>query len=94
MVYVMNMEITPFVDYSYHKFKYFNDFFVNRQKIESASLASVGADLVLNLGNLFWLPYGSRLGVRYAWNTWDRIDGFNVKGLDHHYFGAIFSVSM
>ena len=94
LVYVMNMEITPFVDYSYHKFKFFNNFLVNKNKVESDSMASIGADLVLNLGNFLWLPYGSRLGIRYAYNTWNRIDDFVVKGLDHHYFGAIFSVSM
>ena len=63
-------------------------------EVRSASLASFGTDVVFHLGNLLWLPYDSSIGFRYAFNSWKDIDRFPVKELDHHYFGAIFSISM
>ena len=94
IAYVMNMEVTPFADISYHRFKYSGQFLINRNNVRSEVLASVGADFAFNLGNFLWLPYETRLGLRYAWNSWKEIEKFPVKNLDHHYIGAIFSVSM
>ena len=92
--YVKNLEITPFLDWSVQKFKDFNDYHINGTGLEKESLASIGADLTVCLGNLLWIPYDSRIGIRYAYNSWNDIDRFPVKGLSHHYFGGIFSVSL
>lgn len=94
LAYVKNLEIVPFADIAFQKFTVLKEYLVNMNEVRSASLASFGSDIVFHLGNLFWLPYDSSLGFRYAFNSWKDIDKFHVKGLDHHYFGAIFSVSM
>ena len=92
--YVKNLEIAPFVDWSLQKFKDYNDYHINGARLEKEALISVGADLTVCLGNLLWLPYDSRIGIRYAYNSWNNIDRFPVTGLTHHYFGGIFSVSL
>ena len=92
--YVKNLEIAPFVDWSLQKFKDYNDYHINGARLEKEALISVGADLTVCLGNLLWLPYDSRIGIRYAYNSWHNIDRFPVTGLTHHYFGGIFSVSL
>ena len=94
LAYVKNLEIVPFADLAFQKFTVLKEYLVNMNEVKSATLASFGTDVVFHLGNLFWLPYDSSLGFRYAFNSWKDIDKFHVKGLDHHYFGAIFSVSM
>ena len=94
VAYFKNIEVVPFADFSFQKFTVLEEYLINIKEVRSGSLASFGTDIVFHLGNLLWLPYDSSIGLRYACNTWKNIDSFPVKGLDHHYFGAIFSVSM
>ena len=94
LFYVKNLELTPFFDYSYQMFREYRDFLVNPAGVKSEILTSVGADIAFNLGNLLWLPYECSFGVRYAYNSWRNIESFPVTGLDHHYFGGVFSVSL
>ena len=94
VAYVKNLEVTPFFDYSYHKFKDFGDFHVNRDGVRKDILTSVGADLTICLGNILWLPYDTKIGVRYAYNSWNEIGRLPVTGLSHNYIGGIMSVAL
>ena len=94
VAYVKNLEVTPFFDYSYHKFKDFGDFHVNRDGVRKDILTSVGADLTICLGNILWLPYDTKIGVRYAYNSWNEIGRLPVIGLSHNYIGGIMSVAL
>ena len=94
VAYIKNFQLTPFLDYSYHEFDSLPDLHVNRTGVRSEIMTSLGADLTVNLGNLAWLPYDTQVGVRYAYNSWDLIELFPAKGLDHHYFGLVFDISM
>ena len=94
VAYVKNLEVTPFFDYSYHKFKDFNDFHINKAGVTKDILTSVGADLTLCLGNLLWLPYDTRIGIRYSYNSWNEIGRLPVTGLSHNYIGGIMSVAL
>ena len=90
--YIKNFQLTPFADISIQDFNYTRDYLVNPANVASETLLSVGADLVVNLGNFLWLPFDSRIGVRYARNRWSAIDSFPIGQLDRNYVGAIFSV--
>ena len=94
IAYLKNFTLTPFADYSYAKFDVSDKYLINNAKVQSENLISVGADLALNLGNFFWLPYDTQIGVRYARNFWKEIGKFKTEGLMKDYFGAIFSVSL
>ena len=93
VTYVKTVIITPFADYSYFKFKEFNGFHINKKGISSEGMASMGADLTATLGNLLWLPFESRIGVRYARNLYDRIEQMGVSRLGRNHFQMIFDVS-
>ncbi len=82
VAYVKNLILTPFADLAGGK-----DF---------EMVSSVGADLTVGLGNLLWLPYNSRIGVRYARNSWDKSRVFTASGTApaKDYFGFIFDVSL
>ena len=94
LIYVKNIEFTPFFDYSYQQFKVFENYHVNKAGIKSEIMTSTGTDMAFNLGNLLWLPYNCSFGVRYAYNTWKNIESFSVSGLGHHYFGLVFNMSL
>ena len=95
LVYVKNVNITPFFDYSFLKFNYYSDFHINKNNVQKENLTSVGLDLTFTLGNILWLPFDSQFGVRYARNSWNwnGIENLNVKGLGKDYFNLIFDVS-
>ena len=94
LVYIKRLTIIPFFDVAYYKFNKFNDFHINKNAVDNETLASVGADLSVKLGNLFWLPYDAEIGVRYARNFWNDIEKLNVRNVRFDYFGMIFNVSL
>ena len=90
--YIKNFLLTPFADISIQDFNYNRDYLINPGNVASETLASCGADLVVNLGNFLWLPFDSRIGIRYTRNWWNAIDSFPIGKLERNYFGTIFSV--
>ena len=94
VAYIKNFELTPFIDWSYHTFNYDSQIHYNPAGLLGESLMSVGADFTVNLGNFFWLPYDTQVGIRYARNFWNNLDYLPVSGLNANYIGWIFSVSL
>lgn len=94
VAYVKNFELTPFFDWSYQTFNYDSKLHYNPSRVTGENLFSVGADLTVNLGNFFWLPYDTQIGIRYARNFWHNLDYLPVSGLNADYIGWIFSVSL
>ncbi|MBQ6254395.1 MAG: hypothetical protein IJK05_07090 [Bacteroidales bacterium] len=80
VAYVKNLVMTPFADLAGGK--------------NLDLVSSVGVDLAVGLGNMLWLPYDSRIGIRYARNSWKETEGFDSSGLDRHFFGLVFDVSL
>jgi len=76
IAYVKNLEFTAHYDLSYYKYSK-----------GSGTLSSTGCDLVVKLGNLFCMPYDTRIGVSYDFNHGD----FVTKA---HSFGFIFSIDI
>ena len=94
VAYIKNFELTPFFDWSYQKFNWSNTLHFNPGGVTGENLFSVGADLTVNLGNFFWLPYDTQIGIRYARNFWTNLDYFPISNLNANYVGWIFSVSL
>lgn len=94
VAYVKNFELTPFFDWSYQTFCWDNWLHYNPGAVTGENLFSVGADLTVNLGNFFWLPYDTQIGIRYAHNFWHYIDRFPISDLNKNYIGWIFSISL
>ena len=94
VAYIKNFELTPFFDWSYQTFNYSSKLLYNPAGLTAENLFSVGADLTVNLGNFFWLPYDTQIGIRYARNFWKYLDYLPVSGLNTNYIGWIFSVSL
>ena len=94
VAYIKNFELTPFFDWSYQTFCWDHDLHYNPGAVSGENLFSVGADLTVNLGNFFWLPYDTQIGIRYARNFWHYIDRFPITGLNKDYIGWIFSISL
>lgn len=94
VAYVKNFELTPFFDWSYQTFCWDNWLHYNPGAVTGENLFSVGADLTVNLGNFFWLPYDTQIGIRYARNFWHYIDRFPISDLNKNYIGWIFSISL
>ena len=94
LAYVKSLSMTPFADLTSLKFATKDAFLVNPGTARTGNLTSVGVDLVVTLGNFLWLPYDSRIGIRYARNSWNNLEHLNAKGLTKDHFGAIFSVSL
>ena len=94
VAYIKNFELTPFFDWSYQTFCWDHDLHYNPGAVSGENLFSVGADLTVNLGNFFWLPYDTHIGIRYARNFWHYIDRFPITGLNKDYIGWIFSISL
>ena len=59
-------------------------------------LYSIGADIRLRLGNLLWLPYTTRIGLRYDYNGGNCLESLKSAGiaLDSHSLQLIMSVDM
>ncbi len=94
VAYVKNFELTPFFDWSYQTFSWNHELHYNPGAVMGENLFSVGADLTVNLGNFFWLPYDTQIGIRYARNFWHYIDRFPISNLNKDYIGWIFSISL
>lgn len=94
VAYIKNFELTPFFDWSYQTFCWDHELHYNPGAVMGENLFSVGADLTVNLGNFFWLPYDTQIGIRYARNFWHYIDRFPISNLNKNYIGWIFSISL
>ena len=94
VAYVKNFELTPFFDWAYQTFSWDHKLHYNPGAVMGENLFSVGADLTVNLGNFFWLPYDTQIGIRYARNFWHYIDRFPISNLNKDYIGWIFSISL
>lgn len=94
VAYVKNFELTPFFDWSYQTFSWDHKLHYNPGAVTGENLFSVGADLTVRLGNFFWLPYDTQIGIRYARNFWHYIDRFPISNLNKDYIGWIFSISL
>lgn len=94
VAYVKNFELTPFFDWAYQTFSWDHKLHYNPGAVMGENLFSVGADLTVNLGNFFWLPYDTQIGIRYARNFWHYIDRFAITGLNKNYIGWIFNISL
>ncbi len=92
VAYIKNFELTPFFDWSYQTFCRSHELHFNPGAVTGENLFSVGADLTVNLGNFFWLPYDTRIGIRYARNFWNHIDRFQISDLNKNHIGWIFSI--
>ena len=93
VAYIRNFELTPFADLSVLKYN------SSMTKVSGFRTAwSAGADLTVHLSNLLWLPYDSRIGIRYARNGADPshadlLDSVGIKA-GSNYFGFIFSMDL
>ena len=94
VAYIKNFELTPFFDWSYQTFCWDHELHYNPGAVVGENLFSVGADITVNLGNFFWLPYDTQIGIRYARNFWSHIDYFPITNLNKNYIGWIFSISL
>ena len=94
VAYIKSFELTPFVDWSYQSFNWSSDLHFNPAGVSGENLFSVGADLTVRLGNFFWLPYDTQIGVRYARNFWNNLDLFPINNLNSNYIGWIFSINL
>lgn len=94
VAYIKNFVLTPFADWSCQSFDWNDVLHYNPGGVKRENLFSVGADLTVNLGNFFWLPYDAEIGIRYARNFWGNIDLFNISGLNANYIGCIFTVDL
>ena len=76
LAYIRNFEFTAHYDLAWYK-----------SSKESGNVSSAGADLVVKMGNLLWLPYTTRFGLSYNYN-------FGTLDVKRHYLGLIFSVDI
>lgn len=60
------------------------------------NLYSAGADLKVRLGNLLWIPYTTRIGLRYDYNGGNCLESLKAAGahVDRHSLQLIMSVDM
>ena len=63
---------------------------------ENGALFSAGADLTAVLGNFFWIPYTTRIGVSYNYNGGPSYAAFAAEELplQRHVFSLVFSIDM
>ena len=94
MAYIKTVTVSPFADFAFQESRRFDNQHKRINGSFSERMYSVGVDLTFKLGNFFWLPYDSSIGVRYAYNGWSALNNLPVSGLEHHYFGSIFKVSI
>ena len=92
LVYVKRIEAVPFADLSYTRFR--RDLLgVSNIPLDDAFFASAGADLVLRLANLLWLPYDASAGIRIGRNFCPAYFSQHVALLQRPFF-ATFLFSM
>lgn len=65
-------------------------------KRPNGNLTSAGADLMLRLGNLLWVPYDTRIGVTYCYNGGSIYGSLNPAEtpVKRHFVGMLFSISL
>jgi hypothetical protein len=85
VAYLRNFELTLHGDYTA---------FSSQQ--EKGALFSAGVDLAAVLGNFFWVPFPTRIGVSYNYNGGPSYATLVAKELpvQRHSFSLIFSVQM
>ena len=83
--YLRNFELTLHGDWS-----------AFRSSAKQGNLYSVGADLTAVLGNLFWIPYPTRIGVSYNYNGGSAYADFAGQDLPttRHKVSLVFSIEM
>ena len=95
LVYLRNLELIPFADLNLFRY---------REGLKTGSVEApdqdvlwcAGADLNLKLGNFFWLPYETTLGIRVAWNNGKDLTFLKAAGVTHVddvYVGLMFSTN-
>ena len=96
VAYIRNLELIPFADLSLIRFTEG----LRAGTVEAGewgNLWSVGADFNVKLGNFFWLPYDSTLGVRFAYNggsSYNFLETAHTDGLSRTYVGLQFNVAL
>lgn len=83
VAYVRNFELTLHADWS-----------MFRASSSGVSLFSAGAGLAAHLGNFFWVPYDTRIGIQYDYLGGPGFGGLAEKGCESvpHAVGLLFSV--
>ena len=82
LAYLRNLEIVPHFDCGLYSGKRGREY-----------LTSAGAELCLRLGNFFWVPLDTRVGVRYDYNTGSLL-GDDPNPASRHSVAVIFSVDL
>jgi len=77
LFYIRNFELIPHFDYTHCSAPSAN---------KKVSLMSSGADFDIRLSNFIWIPYDTRIGVSWSYNTG------TIENIQKHYFGLIFSI--
>ncbi len=95
LAYVKNLEARPFFDYSWQKYSIRELYGTTSSNLSSSSMFSVGTDLEVVLGNLLWLPYECKAGIRIACNGWSSsLEHSGISGLNRWYIGGLFSIDL
>ena len=71
-----------------------SDFTLFGDSDRTGALISTGADLQIVLGNFLWIPYTTRIGVSYNYNSGPSFNAFATEQgpLPRHHAGLLFSV--
>lgn len=85
IAYIRNFELIPHADLT---------FLPGEDRLYN--LYSIGADLKLRLGNLLWIPYATRVGLRYDYNGGNCMEILKTAGIpaDRHSLQLIMSVDL
>jgi len=85
--YIRNFEIIPHFDYT---------MFSLDRKLTSGGLYSAGATLTAVMANLLWIPYDTRIGVRFGCNGGKTYETLSKAGghPDRFYVEAVFSIDL
>lgn len=85
LAYIRNLELIPHADFT-----------LMPSGKRLYNLYSIGADIKVRLGNLLWLPYTTRIGLRYDYNGGNCLESIKTAGImaDKHSLQFIMSVDM
>lgn len=92
--YIRNFELVPFADFSWIAWNGSPEMGLNPTFAGGSRIVSCGADFCVRLGNFLWLPYDTRIGVRYACNFWNNLERIPVGDIGHHHLSFLFSVDL
>lgn len=83
--YIRNLELIPHADFT-----------LMPSERNLFNLYSIGADLNVRLENLIWIPYTTRIGLRYDYNGGNCLENLRAAGMtaDRHSLQLIMSVDM